>query len=408
MKETSINKSTPYRWVILAIVWMATFMTIAPQFQVAALAYRLIPELNLSPAQFSMIFTAPMFSSVFLCIPAGTLGDRFGPKKVLAVGFVLSTIAVYFRYLADNFILLFILMFLTGIGASFLNANLSKIIGTWFSKEQMGTAMGIIFTGTSVGMTVGLSTSALFPTTKMAFTSAGYLMLAFTLIWIIFVKDSPEGTLTHSSQPSGNYLGVVIKSRNIWLVGLSLMLYMGFNMIISGNLANALNSARGIDPTTAGLMASLITTGNMFGSFIGPMISDRIGRIKPFLAPVGVLGAILIYLSWNSSGTLMWLSLLGLGFLMGISYPLLMSFPILLPEIGPAYAGSAGGFISTLQLFGAFFIPSFIITPIAGKNFDLLFLLCSGLYFLFGVVTSFLPELGAKAKSIEEQTSTAA
>ena len=52
-----------------------------------------------------------------------------------------------------------------------------------------------------------------------------------------------------------------------------------------------------------------------------------------------------------------------------------MSFPALLPEIGPECAGSATGIISTLELIGAVVIPTYIITPIAGQNFSLYFIL---------------------------------
>lgn len=76
-----------------------------------------------------------------------------------------------------------------------------------------------------------------------------------------------------------------------------------------------------------------------------------------------------------------------------------MAFPMLLPEIGPAYAETAGGMIATLQLLGAFIIPAFIITPLAGTNFSMLFGLSSLFYALLGVVSLFLPELGAKARA---------
>ncbi len=398
MSDNSKPVLSPYRWVILFIMWAATFIGVAAQFQVAALAYQIIPDLKLSLSQFSMILSAPMLPAVFFSLPAGVLADRFGVKKVVTVGFIFSIVGVYFRYAANDFWTLFVLMFLAGLSSALLNANVAKLIGAWFPVEQMGTAMGIYFTGAGLGMTAALATSALFPSIKSAFTAAGFVILAIGILWVVFVKAKPEGAPDLPVMPVTKYIGEVARSKNVWLVGIALMLFMGCNMAFSGNLSNALNGVRGIDPKTAGVMASLVTLGTVVGSLVGPALSDRIGRIKPFLAPVAILGAIVMYLSWATTGAAIWVLLAILGFLMGVGLPLLMTFPMLLPEVGPVYAGSAGGLIATLQLIGAFFIPAFIIAPLAGTNFNTLFILASLSYLLFGVVTMFLPELGVKAR----------
>jgi NNP family nitrate/nitrite transporter-like MFS transporter len=82
---------------------------------------------------------------------------------------------------------------------------------------------------------------------------------------------------------------------------------------------------------------------------------------------------------------------------MGGLMPLLMSIPVQLPEIGPVYAGTAGGFTGTLQLLGAVVIPTYIAAPIAGNNMRLFFLsggVCMALVF---VLVFFLPEPGKKS-----------
>jgi len=393
-------KPAPYRWVILMVMWFSTFIGCLTQFQVAALAFKIIPALHLSSPQFALIMSAPMLPAVLLSLAAGSLADRFGVKRVVTVGFAFSVVGVYFRYAATNFTTLFILMILAGLSSALLNANAAKLLGAWFPMEKMGTAMGLYFSSAATGITVALATSALFPSTKSAFVTAGIFMLAVWIAWMALIKAKPEGAPEMPVMPVSKYLGVVAKSKNVWLVGLGLMFFMGSNMAFSGFLPNALNAVRGVDPVTAGLLASIVTIGTMLGAIVGPAMSDRVGRIKPFLAPVCILGAITMYVAWIvPTGAIMWATLFSLGILMGISSPLLMAFPMLLPEIGPAYAGTAGGMIATLQLLGAFIIPAFIITPLAGSNFSLLFSLSSLFFLLLGVVSLFLPELGAKARA---------
>ena len=62
-----------------------------------------------------------------------------------------------------------------------------------------------------------------------------------------------------------------------------------------------------------------------------------------------------------------------------------MSLRIILPEIGPVSAGSAGGVISTLQTAEAFVISSYIILPLAGKNTDQVFMYIGLGYLVFGL-----------------------
>lgn len=399
-----MNNSSPpvvssYRWVILAIMWAAAFIGVAAQFQVAALAYQIIPDYNLTSGQYAMVLTAPMIAGIFLSFAGGALADRFGVKNVVSVGFVFSVAGVFFRYAANNFLELFILMFLAGISSAFLNTNVSKLLGAWFPREKMGTVMGLYFSGPGIGIGAALATSALFPSAKSAFMTAGIIMFVIWILWMAFIKIKPEGAPDLPVMPVTKYIGVAAQSKNVWLVGLALMFFMGCNMVYAGFLPMALTDVKGINPSAAGLMAAMITVGTIFGNLAGPALSDRLGKMKPFLGPVALAGALAGYLAWIApDGIAIWILLALFGFLAGISSPLLMAFPMLLPEIGPVYAGSAGGIIGTLQVVGAVGIPSFIIAPIAGENYGLMFALGSLSLALLAIVALFLPELGSKAQ----------
>ncbi len=395
----SKQQSLSYKWIILAIMWSTTFIAVYAQFQVSALAYKIIPELNLSQGNFAMVLLSPMLPAVLFSIAAGALADRFGVKRVVAVGFIYSIMGTYFRYLATDFMSFFILMFLSGFSVALLNANVSKLLGAWFPRKQISTAMGIYFSSAGFGMGGALATSTLFSTAKSAYTTAGLIMLGVFILWMVFVKGKPDGAPELPAKPVLKYIGVAARSKNIWLAGIALMFFMGANMAFLGFLPNALTQVRGIDPTQAGIMAAMVTLGTILGNIIGPNLADRIGRIKPFLSPVAFLGAILMFASWMAPGISVWILLILLGICLGVSIPLLMAFPMLLPEIGPVYAGSAGGLMATLQLIGAFFIPSIIIAPLGGNNYTIIFGISSIFLLLLGVVTLFLPELGAKARN---------
>jgi NNP family nitrate/nitrite transporter-like MFS transporter len=95
-----------------------------------------------------------------------------------------------------------------------------------------------------------------------------------------------------------------------------------------------------------------------------------------------------------------WILLAIAGFLAGSPMPILFTLPIRLKEIGPVYAGSAGGIVGTVQMAGGFVLPTFVIANIAGNNFHLLFNLGCLLFIMIAVVTLFLPELGWRKQAV--------
>jgi sugar phosphate permease len=404
MEETVEQRTYSYRWVVLFIIFLTHITINVSIFQIGGLANRLIPSLGIEASQLAMILSVPMLTAAIFGVPAGSLADRFGVKNIVTIGLILSTIGSFGRVSSDSFAILFAWMFVIGFGLAFLNANAAKILGAWFPSKQMGMAMGIYVAGAGTGITIALATSALFQSIHSAFMTSAVMNICTAILWLVFVKSQPEGVSNPPLQPFIKYLGVATKSKNVWFGALAMFFMMGTMVTHTGFLSNALTEVKGVDPVLAGLVASTLTLAGIAGMVFGPIISTKVGLIKPFLAPVACLGAIMAYLSWNVPfGAFTWIFLMLTGFFINVPVPLIMSLPMMLPEIGPVYAGSAGGIISTLQMTGAFIISSYIILPLAGSNIDLVFLYISIGYFIFGLITLLLPELGAKAKSKKGQ-----
>jgi NNP family nitrate/nitrite transporter-like MFS transporter len=85
--------------------------------------------------------------------------------------------------------------------------------------------------------------------------------------------------------------------------------------------------------------------------------------------------------------------------------PFFFSMPVQFAEIGPKYAGTGTGLISTIELLGAILLPTYILTPICsgveGINFNLYFILIGVVFAILFFIFLLLPELGSKAKRAE-------
>jgi NNP family nitrate/nitrite transporter-like MFS transporter len=398
MDEAGANVYS-FRWAILLIIALVQIALNILQFQIAGLAGRLIPALHLQPSQFAMVLAAPMLTAALFGIPAGALADRFGVKKTVAVGLIIATISSFGRISAGSFGVLFAWMFTLGFGTAAINSNAAKILGAWFPRQQMGAVMGVYVAGASAGIAVAQATSALFPTIGSAFMASALLMVIALVLWLLVVKSKPAGVPDVPGHPVMEYLGVAAKSKYIWFGAIAMLFFMGSWVAQTGNLPNAFVQSKGIGPVLAGLTASSLSLAFIVGTVIGPLLAQKLGLIRPLLAPTAILAAIGSYLAWISPfGALTWMLLILTGFFLGTAVPLVMSLPMLLPELGPVYAGSAGGIMSMFQMGGAFVVPSYVIMLLAGSNVNQVFLYISAGYLLFGAVLLLIPELGLKAR----------
>jgi len=398
MSDVSKPVLLPYRWVILIVSILAGFIGSYAQFQLPPLAYRLMPALHMSPSQFAALMGGPMTGSMFICILGGTLADRYGVKKIVAVGLVLAVIGCTFRYAVTSFWPFFFLTVLSGLASGLLVSNLAKLFGAWFLPEQMGTMMGVYMIGPMFAQFVGTATTPLFPSDASAFIFSGVVCLVILVLWLVFAKNRPEGAPELPVLLPTQYLGKAAQSKSVWLAGAAMFLIMGSMMTFTSFLPNVLHELRGISPEQAAFYGSLATFGAVFGSFIGPMICKRMGVMKPYLIMVCLLGAVAVFWSWRLPiGPAFVIAVILAGFLQSAISPPLFALPMLLPEIGPVYAGSAGGIISTLQVTGAVVVPTFVITRLAGPSVTVLFGLAALCLVLIVIPVLFLPELGSRA-----------
>ncbi len=399
------------KWAIIALA-CTVFIVFVPnyaQYQLSPLAHLVMPTYGLDATQFSMLFSSAMIAGILFSLVAGLLCDRFGAKRAIGVAGIVTMIALVARVFAPDFPTLFICMAAAGLVATFANANVAKIMGSWFDERHVGIAVGIGLAGATLSMAVGLGTSALFPSLQAIFVFTAILAVVAVALWWLLFKDGPRSEAHASegasvSQPTlGQCLRVVAKSRNVWIVGIVLGLDMAATMCIVTFLPQVLQSTRGFEPAAAGALSSVVTFGNLAGTVIMPIINARVGKFRPVAIVAAVVAGVGTAFAWQlPEGPAMVAGFFLTGFALSGLMATMVSVPVLLPEIGPVYAGTAGGMASTLQLFGAVVIPSYILTPIVGANYPVFYGVAGVLCLIAAACVVPLPEvLGKTAKAKE-------
>ncbi|MEB3362893.1 hypothetical protein SDC49_01935 [Lactobacillus sp. R2/2] len=105
-----------------------------------------------------------------------------------------------------------------------------------------------------------------------------------------------------------------------------------------------------------------------------------------------LIGGGLMALTWYIPLGLPLTIALILGGLFGaMTGPIMNSMPIQFPEVGPKYAGSAGGLVSTVSLLLSSCLPT-VIGLIAGRNYEMTFIIQGIFFAITAIIIGILPD----------------
>lgn len=107
-------------------------------------------------SELQWVVTAYTISFAALMLTAGTLGDRFGAKRIFMAGFAIFTAASLACALAPSSAILIAARTVQGAGAAILLPNsLALLNHTYPDEKQRGRAVGVWAAGASLALTLG-------------------------------------------------------------------------------------------------------------------------------------------------------------------------------------------------------------------------------------------------------------
>ena len=390
------SKKFNYGIVVLGLICVGIFTANYAQYQIPPFGTQLMETLGLSSSQFSSIATAPLIPGILLSLVAGMLVDKFGTRKMLVIATAVSTVALVLRALSKSYLPMYLSSIFIGICATFFSANCPKIAGMWFTPEKTSVTTGIYLSFSYAGMALGIGTASLYASMKSAFAGAAILGVIVFVMWALFMREHPDEKLRRADETSGvtfkEGLTAALKSKDVWLAATALFLSLGSLTSFANFMPTALES-RGIASGTASSISMSITLGALACSFLAPVIASKLGKVKVMMFVFAILAAVGMIFAWRISKdpVVLFILLFIVGFLGNGFAPVILSLPVRLPEIGTKYGGTAGGLLSTIQLAGSVTIPTYVIAPIAGNDYSLMFILFACMLVAFCIVAHFLP-----------------
>ncbi|MFX1317999.1 MAG: MFS transporter [Promethearchaeota archaeon] len=249
-----------------------------------------------------LLNTPAYFVFGFGAIPAGFLCDRIGPRKVIAMGLmlsVLSGIALFFLWPLGISVIAFFFM-TYAFGAGLYHPAGTTWVSNTFHKNR-GKALGRHGIGGSIGQMMAPLISALilstifWPVIFLFLAAIGIVIAFVTLrvrVQVYDVKVPPNSELKQGRGFFSFVTPVVMLVVSVILVARG-MLYRGTVTALPVYITLELGALLVI----AGFIGTLVYVGGIFGQEIGGRLTDRYGWPRTLAGMTLLCGGALLLLS---------------------------------------------------------------------------------------------------------------
>ncbi len=178
-------------WGLAAALYLIAFyQRVAP----AVITNELSGEFTLTAAALGNLSAFYFYSYVAMQIPTGLLADRWGPRRVLAAGGVLTAVGTLVFALAPNVSVAAAGRFAIGAAGGVAFVSMLKLASHWMPPRQFAFASGFaLFVGTLGATLAGAPLRAAvdaFGWRPVMMASAAFTALVAVAIWIV-VRDDP-------------------------------------------------------------------------------------------------------------------------------------------------------------------------------------------------------------------------
>ena len=340
-------------WAIIVYAWIANYLI---RMALSALLPPIMTEFGLTYAQAGLLSATFFYAYTGMQLPAGVLGDRWGRRRMVLAGVLLSAAASVFTGFAGALAALFAARLATGLSQGLLFSNDRVIIAATTPRDRIALGQGISFSGPGLGTTLGLvlagALGAVLPWRDVFLLFSVPPLLAAWLLWRYVPEPAPATAAPDPAWPFRR----VLRTRDFWFLAVSGMIpiYVQFLLATWGP---ALFVEAGVqDLARSASLASLQGLTAPLGLLVSGLVADRLHargyhrKIVIALALVGSVGAVLAmglviqgYGQGHGAAGLLTLALLATSFFIWCCW-------------GPAYAILGDLFPASIlgRAFGAF------------------------------------------------------
>jgi MFS transporter, FSR family, fosmidomycin resistance protein len=319
---------------------------------------------QLSLTQVGLIITCFESATALFQVPAGFLGERYGERRLLTLGTLITTLSFMVIAFTGNIYALGAFLIIGGVGAGVQHPLASSMIAKAYASDNRRIALGTYnFTGDMGKFLFPVVAALVLSVTGWRHLCFGYGLFGLILtggLYLLLRRNHSGGMEIQTGTEGGKINGWGIQKKKAFFtlsaigfidtaVRASLITFLPFLLI-----------GKGMPMESTGLALSLLFIGGALGKFVCGLLAEKIGVIPSITITEAITGLGIIYLYGSSlSGIFFFLPLLG----------------IALNGTSSVLYGTVADFVSpthTPRVFGLFYTAIIIGAALAPPVFGLL------------------------------------
>lgn len=308
--NNKIDNKKKYFIVFICMFLQTVPYSIAQNIQPLFVPY-VIKQFGFSLAGFSLIFTCGAIASAIFSPVLGNVFEKVNIKLLFLVGATLSAVGFMGFGFSHNLAQFYVLAAMQKVGCLlFSGIGVPYLINSWFPKEGRGKALGIVFSGGSIGnVFLQQITSQMLASRGVTYSYIffGVLALVCSLpVVMIFVRLPKAGEVevveeneAEEVQTSGfDGLGAKATKKNkyFWLFSIGYAIIAVSISALSTQYATYFTGELGLNATLVGTLGSVFAAFCLIGNVSGGALFDKIGTLKTMTISMLLQGVAIVAL----------------------------------------------------------------------------------------------------------------
>ncbi len=385
-----IQRSAIASLVFLRIVYAVNWLN------VGALFYLMSGDLGSGVSGLGTLTSSFYLGVGLMQIPGGIIAARWGPKRTVVTGVLVSSSAVLATSVSISLGQVAVLRFLVGSGMALVFAP-TVVLASRFLGNRSGIGAGLINSAFDVGGLFGLFGWIVIASAtgwRPSLFLSGVLGILSGLIIIALV---PKDEKDHRIILSAGKLREVLMKRNLVWLGLGALGSNLGSVLISSFMVYYLHTYLGEAATIAGLVAALVVILPILTSLWGGRLYDRLRKARLILVAsgLGVVTSLIICslpnLPSSSIGSFM------AGVAVGPASTVAFAAAKDLSQVEREFESLTIGWVNCISLTGSVW-PPLIFSYFARSSYSVAWLAGAAVSLLFLIPLFFLTEGGTPSK----------
>lgn len=312
------KKTWKARYTVLSLIWLAWLLSFLDRMVMSVSLPFIGRDLNLDTTQQGLIISAFFVGYAAFQIPGGFLADRFGARKIMAIGIAWWSVFTSLTGMVFTLSLMLAVRFLFGIGEGCFPSASWKMISTYFPSKERGRATAIQSTVNTLGPALAVIVAASIIGAfgwHMVFIVLGIPGLLIAAGIYFFTRDNPkdhpsitqqdldelaaDGTLTDKPVEAVPFKDV-LKMPVLWQMAAIWFLFDITFWGFSTWLPSYLITVREFSLAKTGVMAAIPFLFGAGGTLLGGYVSDKCKSQRKWLYMLtAVIAAGFLYMTYT-------------------------------------------------------------------------------------------------------------